>query len=106
MNADRIPDGWSYSLKPDEIERDHNADPMLLHTVEHLQRRRDGLVVSIEVKASEHQAILLPQNWRQDNQPLLHYDNPEVHNGMVVTASSLEAVRSAALRWCEENSRQ
>jgi hypothetical protein len=67
------------------------------------QRRRDGLVLSVEegTTSDRYAVSFLPQNFDQDNQPIRSYEE----NGYLYSGPSLDVALEKAQEWMQENPR-
>lgn len=89
-----VPDGWT------QVETGFHQQ---LHA---FQRRRDGLVISVEEgtvgrRHGRYAVAALPQNFRDDNQAIRRFGD----NGYIHTGDDRDEALEAALDWMEENPR-
>lgn len=84
-NKSTTPDGWTQT-----ITQENNEQQIL----EAYQRRRDGLVLALEkgvVTGSKYSIAALPENWRDDNQPIRQYgDNGYLWEGDSIATGKSE----------------
>lgn len=96
MNVDICtPDGWN------RIETEFHQQ------IAAFQRRRDGLVLSIEKGTAQrtmgcYAVTFLPENFQDDNQPIQSYGNGGY---LVFDGGDLDAARDAAVEWMKANPR-
>lgn len=92
MVIKNLPDGWS------------QVDSGESHQIEEAyQRVSDGLVISVErgtTNESEYSATFLPENFKDDNQPLRSYGDDRY----LEVDDAKEKVEEAAREWMKENS--
>jgi hypothetical protein len=86
-----VPDGWT------EVDTEFGQQERAF------QRRRDGLVVSIErgTTSDQYAVSFLPQNFAEDNQAIRSYGD----NGYLYSGDSLNEALEEAAEWMEENPR-
>lgn len=88
MNVD-VPDGWT------EIDTEFGQQEYAF------QRRRDGLVVSVEhgTTSDRYAVSFLPENFAQDNQAIRSYGD----DGYLYSGDSLDDAVEEAVEWMAEN---
>lgn len=89
MGKIEVPTGWS------QISSEFKQQIAVF------QRRRDGLVLSIEEATTndKYAVSFLPQNFHQDNQVLQHLGN----NGYLYSGDSEQKAFAEAKNWMEQN---
>lgn len=86
-----VPDGWT------EVSTEFGQQERAF------QRRRDGLVVSVEqgTTSDKYAVSCLPQNFQNDNQPIRSYGD----DGYLYSGGSLDEALSQAREWMDSNQR-
>ena len=89
MTVESVPDGWT------EIDTEFEQQ------IAAYQRRRDGLVLSLEsgVTSDKYDVAALPENFANDNQAIPMYGD----SGYIYSGDSLEDAESDLTEWMENN---